>query len=53
MMADELHDDRTQTHVILIKSMMVSHYRIIEKIGGAALLRMIINDSQVNNNRDA
>jgi len=26
-------DDKTQSHSILIKGTMVSHYRIVEKIG--------------------
>ena len=33
MAADESHDDRTQTHIVLTKGTMVSHYRIVEKIG--------------------
>jgi len=28
----EPDDDKTQTHVVLTKGMMVSHYRIAEKI---------------------
>jgi len=37
MAADESRDDRTQTHVILTKDTMVSHYRIIEKIGAGGM----------------
>ncbi|MEE8578073.1 MAG: protein kinase, partial [candidate division Zixibacteria bacterium] len=33
----ESHDDRTQTHVVLAKGTMVSHYRIIEKIGAGGM----------------
>ncbi|MDH3891880.1 MAG: hypothetical protein OEV49_12420 [candidate division Zixibacteria bacterium] len=32
-MADESHDDRTQTHIVLTKGAMESHYRIVEKNG--------------------
>lgn len=37
MSADESDDDRTQTHVILTKGTMVSHYRIVEKIGAGGM----------------
>ena len=30
-------DDKTRTHVVLIKGTMVSHYRIIEKIGAGGM----------------
>ncbi|MBU8932938.1 MAG: protein kinase [candidate division Zixibacteria bacterium] len=33
----EHNDDRTQTHVILTRDTMVSHYRIIEKIGAGGM----------------
>jgi hypothetical protein len=32
MAADESHDDKTHTHIVLNKGTMVSHYRIVEKI---------------------
>ncbi len=31
------HNDKTQTHVILTKGTMVTHYRIIEKIGAGGM----------------
>ena len=31
------NDDRTQTHVVLTKGTMVSHYRIVSKIGAGGL----------------
>jgi len=37
MAADEPHDDRTQTHIVLTKGTMLSHYRIIEKIGAGGM----------------
>jgi len=37
MAADEPHDDRTQTHIVLTKGTMVLHYRIIEKIGAGGM----------------
>jgi serine/threonine protein kinase len=37
MAADESNDVRTQTHVILAKGTMVSHYRIVEKIGAGGM----------------
>jgi len=37
MAADESPDDRTQTHVVLTNGTMVSHYRIIEKIGAGGM----------------
>ena len=37
MTADESHDDRTRTHVILANDTMVSHYRIVEKIGAGGM----------------
>lgn len=37
MAADESHDDRTQTHVELTKGTMVSHYRIVKKIGAGGM----------------
>ena len=37
MMADESHDDRTQSFVALTKGTEVSHYKIIEKIGAGGM----------------
>ena len=37
-MPGESHDnDKTQTHVVLTKGTMVSHYRIVEKIGAGGM----------------
>jgi len=33
----EDNDDKTKTHVVLIKDTMVAHYRIIEKIGAGGM----------------
>ena len=37
MAADESHDDRTQSFIALTKGTMVSHYRIVEKIGAGGM----------------
>ncbi len=37
MAADESRDDRTPTHTVLTKGTMVSHYRIVEKIGAGGM----------------
>ena len=37
MAEDRQEDDKTQTHVVLAKGTMVSHYRIIEKIGAGGM----------------
>ncbi len=37
MVADESHDDRTQSFVALTAGTMVSHYRIVEKIGAGGM----------------
>ena len=37
MTSDQDDNDRTQTHVILTKGTMVSHYRIIDKIGSGGM----------------
>ncbi|MEE9443098.1 MAG: hypothetical protein V3V99_10590 [candidate division Zixibacteria bacterium] len=31
------NDDKTQSHIILTKGMMVGHYRIVEKIGAGVI----------------
>jgi hypothetical protein len=30
---EESHDDKTQTHIVLTKGTVVSHYRIVKKVG--------------------
>jgi len=37
MTSDQNDNDRTQTHVILTKDTMISHYRIVEKIGAGGM----------------
>ncbi|MBU8932939.1 MAG: protein kinase [candidate division Zixibacteria bacterium] len=37
MVTNDSDDDKTQSHVILTKGTMVSHYRIIEKIGAGGM----------------
>ena len=37
MTTDESSDDRTLTHVVLTNGTMVSHYRIVEKIGAGGM----------------
>jgi len=42
-------DDRTQTHVALIKGTMVSHYRIVDKIGAGGMGEVYLaEDRQLN-----
>jgi len=36
-MTDHQNNDKTQTHIVLTKGTMVSHYRIIEKIGAGGM----------------
>jgi len=36
-MSENHNDDKTRTHVVLTKGTMVSHYRIIEKIGAGGM----------------
>jgi serine/threonine protein kinase/tetratricopeptide (TPR) repeat protein len=37
MAADESHDDKTQTHIVLAKGTTVLHYRIVGKIGAGGM----------------
>ncbi len=37
MTSDQNENDRTQTHTVLTKGTMVSHYRIVEKIGAGGM----------------
>ncbi len=37
MPADDSNDDRTQSFVVLAKGTVVSHYRIVEKIGAGGM----------------
>lgn len=37
MSEESFDNDKTKTHVALTKGMMVSHYRIIEKIGAGGM----------------
>jgi hypothetical protein len=37
MAADESDDEKTQTRIVLTKGTMVSHYRIVEKIGAGGI----------------
>src|SRR5210317_2671809 len=37
MAADESHDDKTQSFIALTKGTMVSHYKIISKIGAGGM----------------
>jgi len=49
MAADESHNDRTRTHIILTKGTMVSHYRIIEKIGAVGMGEVYLaEDTKLN-----
>jgi serine/threonine protein kinase/Flp pilus assembly protein TadD len=44
-------DDKTQTHVVLTKGMMVSHYRIIEKIGAGGMGEIFLaEDTELKRN---
>jgi len=49
MAVDESHDDRTQSFVALTKGTMVSHYRIIEKIGAGGMGEVyLVEDTKLN-----
>jgi len=37
MPVDPNENDKTQTHVVLTKGTMVSHYKVIEKIGAGGM----------------
>ena len=51
MAADESHDDKTQTHVVLTKGTMVAHYRIVEKIGAGGMGEVYLaEDTKLNRN---
>ena len=42
-------DDKTQTHIPLISGTMVSHYRIIEKIGAGGMVEVCLaKDGRLN-----
>ncbi|MEE9442985.1 MAG: FlgO family outer membrane protein [candidate division Zixibacteria bacterium] len=42
-------DDKTQSHIILSKGMMVSHYRMVEKIGAGGMGEVyLVEDTKLN-----
>jgi hypothetical protein len=43
----EDNDDKTQTHVSLTNGTMVSHYRIIEKIGAGGMGKVATRDDRL------
>ena len=49
MAENESHDDRTKSHFILTAGTMVSHYRIIEKIGAGGMGEVyLVQDTKLN-----
>ncbi|MDH3890463.1 MAG: tetratricopeptide repeat-containing serine/threonine-protein kinase [candidate division Zixibacteria bacterium] len=50
-MADQEPDDNTRTHVVLTQGTMVSHYRIVEKIGAGGMGEVYLaEDSKLSRN---
>ena len=48
-MAEQPDDDKTQTHVVLTKGTMVTHYRIVEKIGAGGMGEVYLaEDTELN-----
>ncbi|MDH3936399.1 MAG: protein kinase, partial [candidate division Zixibacteria bacterium] len=47
----EPNDDKTRTHIVLTKGTMVSHYRIVEKIGAGGMGEVYLaQDSKLSRN---